>query len=122
VAGKIENLKPFTKGDPRINRKGRPKSFDELRALAQKIAHERFIDKNGDPVVFPGRKSAASKAEAILLQWSQSNDPRKQALFIEYAYGKVPQKSELTGAGGGPIKTEALGIDWVPCPGDNEKS
>lgn len=28
------NLKPFQKGDKRINRKGRPKSFDALRALA----------------------------------------------------------------------------------------
>lgn len=30
----------FVKSDPRINRKGRPKSFDGLRALAQEIAHE----------------------------------------------------------------------------------
>jgi hypothetical protein len=31
--------KPFAKGDKRINRKGRPKTFDALRQLAQTIAH-----------------------------------------------------------------------------------
>ncbi len=38
----------FTKGDPRINRNGRPKSFDALRALAQEIAHEVENDGTTD--------------------------------------------------------------------------
>ena len=33
-----ENLKPFVKGDKRINRNGRPKSFDALRRLAVFVA------------------------------------------------------------------------------------
>jgi hypothetical protein len=28
--------KPFVKGDPRINRKGRPRAFDELRSATSK--------------------------------------------------------------------------------------
>ena len=46
-----ENRKPggkFVKGDPRINRNGRPKSFDALRALAQEIAHEVENDGTTD--------------------------------------------------------------------------
>jgi len=49
----------FTKGDPRINRNGRPKSFDGLRTLARQIALEfvaaairRWVDvTGGEPVL-----------------------------------------------------------------------
>ena len=104
VAGKIENLKPFKKNDPRINRKGRPKSFDALRALAQQIAHEAAL-KNGEPLVIEGH--IITVTEAILRTWAQSKDPRLQQAFIEVAFGKVPQRQELSGPDGG-----AIIIDW----------
>ena len=50
-----KQLKPFVKGDPRINRKGRPKSFDALRSLAQEIAHEaakKSKEQGGGPGVY----------------------------------------------------------------------
>lgn len=93
---------PFTKGDPHINRKGRPKSFDKLRALAQAISHEvatgkATTDKDGN--VIPGKPieidgHVATVAEMVLRQWATSKDPRLQIAFIEYAYGKVPVKQE----------------------------
>ena len=85
--------KGFTKGDPRINRKGRPKSFDALRELAQMIAHERagVISRDGHELTV---------AEAILRQWAQSKNPQLQRAFIEIAFGKVPDRTELTGADG----------------------
>ena len=89
-----KQLKPFVKGDPRINRKGRPKSFDALRELAQSIAHERITDVNGH---------GATVAEMILRKWASSNNPQLQRAFIEVAYGKVPDKVELTGADNQPL-------------------
>ena len=94
------NLKPFTKGDPRINRKGRPKSFDALRELGQQIAHEVAL-KNGEPIVIEGH--VATVSEMILRQWAQSKDPRLQMAFIEVAFGKAANKTEVTGKDGGAI-------------------
>lgn len=74
--------KGFVKGDTRINRKGRPKSFDQLRALAQKISHEP---------IKPGGSMTA--AEAILRTMAIENPAR----FIEIAFGKVPDITENKG-------------------------
>jgi hypothetical protein len=103
--------KPFTKGDPRINRKGRPVNFDALRALSVQIAHEVATGKDkatGEsvPVVIDGHKCTV--AEMILRQWAKSGDWQRQKGFIEIAFGKVPDKVELTGAEGGPIEYARL--------------
>lgn len=75
------NLKPFVKGDPRINRKGRPKSFDELRSLAQDLFHKEL--PSGDTI-----------AESLLKYCAASKEPALIRLLFEYAYGKVPDKIE----------------------------
>jgi hypothetical protein len=75
--------KPFVKGDPRINRKGRPRAFDELRALAVQIAHETI----------PGEQTITT-IDAILRQWAASREPVLQQAFVAYAFGKVPDKLE----------------------------
>lgn len=91
----------FVKGDPRINRKGRPKNFDQVRSLALDIAHEPAIGADGKPIIINGH--GVTVAEAILRKWSTSKDARLQTLFMEYAFGKVPQRQEVTGEGGGDI-------------------
>jgi hypothetical protein len=93
--------KGFTKGDPRINRKGRPKSFDQLRDLAQQIAHET-AKMGGVVVTIDGH--TATVAEVILRQWAQSKNPQLQQKFIEVAFGKTPTPVELSGADGEPFK------------------
>lgn len=92
---------PFRKGDPRINRKGRPKSFDGLRSLAQEIAHEAAKQGN-QPVVIDGH--VVTVTEAIMRQWAMSKDPRLQQKFIEVAYGQVPSVTRLEGQDGGAIQ------------------
>ena len=86
------NLRPFTTGDVRINRHGRPKNFDAFRRLAQAIAHEP------DP-----ENPSMTTVEAILRSWAMSKEPTLQKAFVEYAFGKVPDKLETTGLESKPV-------------------
>ena len=85
------NLKPFVKGDPRINRKGKPKSFDKLRELAVSLANEAAIDAaTKGPLLVKGH--AATEIEMLMRQMMHDNPAR----FVEIAFGKVPDKLEIT--------------------------
>ena len=105
-----QNLKPFIKGDSRCWRKGRPKTFDAARELAQSIAQE-VAQANGSDVVI--EKHKVTVIEAILRKWASSKDPRLQMAFVEYAYGKPPTKTELTGSDGGAINIVEVHIPKV---------
>ena len=83
-----ENLKPFVKGDKRINRKGRPKSFDALRKLAQQIAAEELQSTDGDTI---------TRIEALLRVMSTSRNPADRKTFLEYAFGKPKDEVEHSG-------------------------
>jgi len=77
----------FVKGDRRINRAGRPRSFDQLRSLALQIAAERVIAPDG---------SVLTRAEQLLRSWAKSRVPALQLAFATYAWGKPPEKVEMT--------------------------
>lgn len=94
-----ENLKPFQKGDKRINRRGRPKDMAGLRKLAQSIAHEELEQKDG---------SLITVAEALMRKWAGSKDAKLQIKFIEYSYGKVPEPVEIGGPDGKDLVLTAL--------------
>ena len=95
------NLKPFKKGDKRINRDGRPATAASLSALAKRIGHEVATKKNGEVLTGPDGKPV-TVIETILRQWAQN--PRQQGDFVDRAYGKVPQQQQHSGEGGGAIE------------------
>ena len=96
----IPNAKPFVKGDPRINRKGRPKNSDQLKALGMSLLHEPARDKNGNPVVVDGH--IATNLEMMLRR--MIGDPRQAQDLLDRVFGKTPQAVQHTGDDGGPIK------------------
>lgn len=99
--------KGFVKGDPRINRNGRPRKFDQLQNLAQSIAHEVAIGRDGLPIAINGH--TVTVTEAILRQWAR--DPKQQELFMRYAFGNIPQRQEITGADGDVIRVKVTNDD-----------
>jgi len=80
--------RPFEKNDSRINKSGRPKTFDELRRTADMIASEMIPGPNGEMI---------SRGELLLRSWIKSKNPILQRAFIEYWVGKVPDRIEAEG-------------------------
>lgn len=74
----------FTKGDSRINRTGRPKSFDEARKLAQDILAEVIRTDKGE----------MTRASNIMRKWAESDDYKAHALLFDYAVGKPPSNDK----------------------------
>jgi len=99
----------FQERKHQINRKGRPKSFDALRSLAQEISHEEALS-GGQPLVVNGK--VVTVAEAILRQLAQSKNPKERELFLAIAFGKVPNPVEVTGANGGAVE-QVIRFEWV---------
>jgi len=82
-----EQLKPFTADDPRINRNGRPRDYEELRKLVRKVGYEEVVvNEDG---------STMTMIESIVRDWMTSKSFRKQLAAIQYGFGKVPEKLEV---------------------------
>ena len=111
-----QNLKPFTKNDPRINKNGRPRSFDALRKLAQQLVNETAKDGKGEPILRDGH--TVTQIEALLLKMMH-DDPQR---FVEIAFGKVPQPVEVAGKDGGAIATTQAVIQvYLPDNGRDKR-
>lgn len=74
--------KGFVKGDKRINRKGRPKSFDKLRALVQEIAGETV---EGEEV---------TRIQTMIKRMLDSAQPADRATVLAYGWGKPKDETD----------------------------
>jgi hypothetical protein len=84
----------FVPGDKRINRKGRPKSFAQLRERVLAFLAEQDDEASG------------TRLEEILRELSQK-DPK---ILLEYGFGKVPSAVEVSGDCTGPM-IQVVAID-----------
>jgi len=101
----------FSRGDPRINRKGRPRTSDQLKDLGLALLHEPAKDKDGKPLVIDGH--VATNLEMVLRRMMQ--DKRQAADLLDRVFGKVPNAVDLRGKDG-----EAFTIHLKWDDGDND--
>ena len=88
----------FQPGDKRINRKGRPRTFQALRDLPLNIASEE--------------SGGMTRAELILRSWSLSDNPVLQMRFMEVAFGKVPDELQVKGKIKHDVKAVIKPVDY----------
>jgi hypothetical protein len=74
-----KQLKPFVKNDPRINRKGRPRSYEQLRKRILQFLAE--ADESGD----------GTRLDKLLQRLAE-DDP---ALLLAYGFGRPPVGVDL---------------------------
>jgi len=103
--GRIENLKPFVKGDARINRAGRPKDFEALRKLVQSVGNEIAVDAQGNPILNPATGAPYTRIE-LAVRGMMSN-PKQLKTLLAYGYGTPPTNVDVT-SGGEKIKGYAV--------------
>lgn len=99
-----ENRRPgtFAKGDPRINRRGRPrvpKSAVELNKLIDEIAAEEVVN--------PATGEQVQRLRAMLRSMMTGKDSRGKVHILDRRYGKVKEEIDIT-SGGKPIKGYAV--------------
>jgi hypothetical protein len=101
--------KPFVKGDPRINRKGRP-TKDQIgeRKLWQDVFAEYLTttDDNGNVVIVMDEITGKplTRLKARIRVATGSRNAHEFGLALERAYGKVSQPLDIGGEGGLTIK------------------
>lgn len=99
----LKNLKPaWEKGHPKLEGAGRPKGSRDRAGLVRK-----FLDASLRGKKLPYElKDAATLADILILaliEKAKTGDVAAYRELMDSAYGKIPEKQELTGADGKPL-------------------
>ncbi len=89
--GKPPKHSQFKKGDPRINRDGRPKDSVSLSALFRRIGNEPAVKRNGQPMLDPNGKPMTN---VEVLARSMMQTPKQQGEFLDRGWGKAQQQQQ----------------------------
>jgi hypothetical protein len=79
--GAPENMRPFEKGDSRINRKGRPPILPELKEAVSKVLGKEY-----------GSETGLDKVLTSLFNRALKGDVRAAQEILDRGFGKSPQK------------------------------
>lgn len=105
-----KDAKPFTKGDPRINRKGRPKKLPKLDELLAEVLGSE---------VEGGKTAAEQILEAMRKRATHYGDVKAAQLLLDRGYGKVKEKLDIT-TDGEKINENKIQIEIVTRNKDEE--
>lgn len=76
-----------------INRNGRPKDFDQLRALVQELLGEKITVRKG------GQSAKLTRLENLILEMIAAKQSAEHTTVLQYGFGKVPDTIDLTSKG-----------------------
>lgn len=86
-----QNLRPFTKGDPRINRKGRPKQMPAMKALFDAL----LAPGEGEDIT---KSRIAQVVEAMISETKNKKRGNQRVAagkeILDRVFGKVKSESE----------------------------
>jgi len=121
-----DNLKPFEKGDKRINRKGRAiRGFDALRKEWQDIWSEIMFDGNGQPIIDEVTGKALTRLRGRMRIATSSRNHQEFRTALEYAYGKPKEEIDLSNSDGSLQKVIIEYVDsenTTPAPASGATS
>jgi hypothetical protein len=106
--GNVANLQPQKSGEPSKNPNGRPKGSRNRSTILKKWLSVKTLIKH--PITKEDIKVTVEDEVVLsLIKEARKGDVRAIREILDTMYGKITEKTELTGADGAPIKHNVIG-------------